>query len=90
MFYTNASTTLSAVRGVLRGTTPGVRYSINYGADISLAGTIAASSSALLTSTTTGTNATIFNQPIPDNNYVWLNVISASGTITDFNVSVEF
>jgi hypothetical protein len=43
-----------------------------------------------VTNTTTGDSAAITNQPIPIDNYVWLEITSSSGGIAEFNLTMGF
>ena len=89
LFKTDVETTLTAVTGLVSGTSPSVTYEIRYASSRSAAGTLAISPSTA-TSTTTGTAATIQNQPIPADSYVWLLITSISGTVGEINVTMAF
>jgi len=88
LFYTQQSTTLSQVLGVVRGTGASVTFELRYAADRSAAGTLATVPEAI-TNTTTGEQVTIQNMPIPADRYVWIKVTAMSGTVSELNVSVE-
>lgn len=88
LFYTQNSTTLTEVRGVVRGSSsPSVTYSLYYGASRSGSGT-AAVNGATVSSTTTGNTATIQNMPIPLGNYLWLEITGLTGDPTELNLTV--
>ena len=88
LFYTKVNTTLSSVRALVQGTSPGVTFVLKADPDRNAAGT-AVISSTTVTSTTTGTEAIILNQPILAGFYVWLEITAISGTVTEFNVGIE-
>ena len=64
-------------------------YEIRYATDRSAAGTLAIVADTV-TNTTTGAAATIQNQPIPVDSWVWLEITAVTGTVDEFNVSVAF
>ncbi len=87
LFRTSGETTItSAVALVSNGS---VTYELRYAADRTTAGTLATASD-IVTNTTTGDSATVQNQPIPSDRYVWLNITAVSGTVNEFNLSVAF
>lgn len=89
LFNTQASTTLTSVIGVVRGTsTPSVTLELRYSADRSTVGTLATASTAVI-STTTGTILTVQNMPIPANQFLWVKVTAVSGTVQEVSVSVK-
>lgn len=89
IFRTDVETTLSSVIAIVSGSTPSVTYEIRYGSDRSGAGTLAIVADTV-TNTTTGDSATIQNQPIPANSYVWLVITAVSGTVGELNVTLAF
>jgi hypothetical protein len=44
---------------------------------------------ATVSSTTTGTNATIASSSIADNSWVWIETTAISGNVSEFHVSIE-
>lgn len=89
IFRTNVQTTITSVVGLVAGSTPSVTYEIRYGTDRSAAGTLAITADTV-TNTTTGDSATVQNQPIPANSYVWLVITAVSGTVGELNVTIAF
>lgn len=90
LFFTTESRTLTEIRSVLIGGTS-VTFTINYGTDVSTAGTQTTSSSIVCNSTTTGVSTTAFsNATIPANNYVWLLTSAVSGTVNSLHISLIF
>lgn len=90
IFRTDRETTIASVTALVRGTnTPQVTYELRYATDRSANG---ATATALTTvsNTTTGSQATLANQPIPINHYVWLRVVGVSGNVDEFNLSIGF
>lgn len=89
LFYTTNNITLSKVRAVLTGTTPDVTYSIKSGSNITSTDETHVSS-ANVTSTTTGTDATIADASITAGRWVWLELTVNSGTVTTVVITLEF
>lgn len=89
LFRTSRETTITSVVGLVQGSTPSVTYELRYASDRSTTGTLA-TNSATVTNTTTGSAATVVNQPIPSGRYVWIEITAVSGTVDELNVSVAF
>lgn len=89
LFRTSRQTTITSVTGLVQGSTPSVTYELRYASDRSTVGTLATNSTTV-TNTTTGSAATVVNQPIPSGRYVWIEVTGVSGTVDEFNVSIAF
>jgi hypothetical protein len=87
LFKATRDTTLRDVSAIVSGGS--VTYEIRYATDRSTAGTLAILADTV-TNTTTGATATLQNQPIPINSWVWLEVTAVSGTVNELNVSVAF
>ena len=87
LFKATRSTTLRDVSAIVSGGS--VTYEIRYATDRSAAGTLAIVADTV-TNTTTGAAATIQNQPIPVDSWVWLEITAVTGTVDEFNVSVAF
>lgn len=88
LFRTEASTTISNVLALVRGTTPSVTFVLKAGPDRNAVGTAITVSEAI-TNTTTGESVAIVNQPIATGYYVWLEITAVSGAVSEFNVSIE-
>jgi hypothetical protein len=89
LFRTDVETTLTAVTALVSGASPSVTYELRYAASRTSAGT-AAITPATVTNTTTGAAATVVNQPIPANSYVWLTITAVTGTVGEMNVTLAF
>jgi hypothetical protein len=87
LFKATRSTTLRDVSAIVSGGS--VTYEIRYATDRSAVGTLAIVADTV-TNTTTGAAATIQNQPIPVDSWVWLEITAVTGTVDEFNVSVAF
>jgi hypothetical protein len=87
LFKATRDTTLRDVSAIVSGGS--VTYEIRYATDRSAAGTLAIVADTV-TNTTTGTTATLQNQPIPVNSWVWLEITAVSGAVDELNVSVAF
>ena len=89
LFRTDVPTTISSVNALVIGASPSVTYEIRYALNRASAGTLAIAP-ATTTNTTTGSAATVQNQPIPANAYVWLVITAVSGTVGELNVTIAF
>jgi hypothetical protein len=87
LFRTSRETTIASAVALVSGGS--VTYELRYAADRTTAGTLATISD-VVTSTTTGDSATVQNQPIPADRYVWIEITAVSGTVNEFNLSVAF
>jgi hypothetical protein len=87
LFRTSRETTISSVVGLVSGGS--VTYELRYAADRTTAGTLATVSDTV-TNTTTGDAATVQNQPIPADRWVWLKITGVTGTVAEFSLSVAF
>lgn len=87
LFRTSRETTLDSVVGLVSGGS--VTYELRYASDRTTAGTLATVSDTV-TNTTTGDTATLQNQPIPADRWVWIDITAVSGTVDEFNLSVAF
>jgi hypothetical protein len=65
-----------------------VQYEIRYAADRTLSGTIIATDTVI--NTTTGDPPTIQVASVPSGSYVWVNILSVSGGVNEFNLSIGF
>jgi hypothetical protein len=89
LFRTDVETTITAVTALVSGASPSVTYEIRYAANRTSAGTPVIAPTTV-TNTTTGSAATVQNQPIPANSYVWLTVTAVTGTVGEMNVTLAF
>lgn len=91
-FRADKAISISKITAVLRGSnTPSVTYSIKHGSDRSGAGTEVVTGGSTVTSTTTGTSVTSFNNAsITAGHYVWLVTTAKSGTVDELSVTLEF
>jgi hypothetical protein len=89
LFRTDVETTITAVTALVSGASPSVTYELRYAPNRTSAGTPAITP-ATVTNTTTGTAATVQNQPIPANSYVWLTITATAGTVGEMNVTLAF
>lgn len=89
LFRTDTETTISTVTALVSGTSPSVTYEIRYAASRTSAGTLATVSETV-TNSTVGDPATVQNQPIPANSYVWLVITAVAGTVGEMNVTIAF
>jgi hypothetical protein len=87
LFKATRSTTLRDVSAIVSGGS--VTYEIRYSTDRSASGTLAIVADTV-TNTTSGATATLQNQPIPVDSWVWLEITAVSGTVEELNVSVAF
>ncbi|MHA2066383.1 MAG: hypothetical protein ACXABY_18585, partial [Candidatus Thorarchaeota archaeon] len=89
LFFTSEAATIKGVEGVCVGTSPSVTVTLRRDTDRSATGTAIVSAQAV-TSTTTGDSLTIANSAVPADNFVWLETTATSGTVNDFNLTIEY
>lgn len=87
LFRTARETTLASVVGLVSGGS--VTYELRYANDRTTAGT-PATVSETVTNTTTGDAATVQNQPIAADRWVWIDITAVTGAVDEFNLSVAF
>lgn len=89
-WYAFDSVTVSALRVVLRGTTPSVTWTIRHDSDRSAAGTEVVTGGTTTTNTTTGEIVTTFNNAaIPGGSYVWVETTANSGTVNEIQIAMQ-
>lgn len=88
LFYTERETIIKQVRAVVSGSSAAVDMVIRYDPSRSGVGTLATVSETI-TNMTVGEPLSIQNMPIPENNYVWLELTEVTGVVTELNVSLE-
>jgi hypothetical protein len=89
IFRTDTETTISAVTALVSGTAPSVTYELRYASNRTSTGVLATVSETV-TNSTIGDPATVQNQPIPADSYVWLIITAVSGTVGELNITVAF
>jgi hypothetical protein len=87
LFRTSRETAIASVVGLVSGGS--VTYELRYASDRTTAGTLATVSDTV-TNTTTGDTATVQNQPIPADRWVWVKITAVSGTVDEFSLSIAF
>lgn len=92
LFFTDDAITITQMNAVLLGSaTPSVTWTVRHNSDRSAAGAEVVTSGTTTTSTTTGSEVTSFNDAtIPAGSWVWLETSSASGTVDEINVTIEY
>jgi hypothetical protein len=90
-FFTDRAITVVQVRAVLNNgaSTPSVTYQVYHATDRSAAGTGVTTSGAV-TSTTTGTDATLSDTTIPADSWVWIETSAQSGTTPEIALFIEY
>jgi len=87
LFRASREMTISSATALV--SSDSVTYQLKYGADRSSSGT-SATASSVVTSTSTGNEATIENQPIAANDWVWVEISDVTGEPIEFNLSIAF
>jgi len=87
LFRASRDLTIANVSALVSGGS--VTYQLKYDADRTASGT-AATASSTVTSTTTGDTATIQNQPVAADDWVWVEITVVTGAPVEFNLSVAF
>lgn len=91
LFRVPLAITIVRLTSVLRGTTPSVTFTIRHNADRSATGNEVVTSGTTTTNTTSGLQTTVFNDAtIPAGSWVWLETTATSGTVNEFNLTIEF
>lgn len=91
LFHTDFAITIIKVHAVVRGTTPSVTFQIPHGSDRSAGGTDLFSSGQSITSTTTGTEYTSFNDAtLVADEIAWLTTSATSGTVSELAVTIYY
>jgi hypothetical protein len=88
LFYAEIDTTLRDVQAIVQGTNPSVTFVVKKDVNRSTAGTAVTTATAV-TNTTTGQTVPIVNQPILAGQYVWLEITTVTGTVSELSVSIE-
>jgi len=79
------------VWSVLQGSsTPQVTWDLKYGPDITGAGSTSISTGEVTTSTTTGNQGILLVDNVPAGNYVWIDIVAVTGTVTDFALTLGY
>ena len=87
LFRASRELTIASVSALV--SSGSVTYQIKYAADRTTVGE-AATALSTVTSTTTGDTATIQNQPVATNDWVWVEITGVTGSPVEFNLSVAF
>ena len=87
LFRASRDLTIANVSALVSGGS--VTYQLKYAADRTAPGT-AATAPSTVTSTTTGDTATIQNQPVAADDWVWVEITGVTGAPVEFNLSVAF
>jgi hypothetical protein len=84
--------TISRVDAVLSGgTSPAVSFSLRHGSDIAQSGTAVTTEPLSVSSTTTGTTFSSFQNPaVLAEHWLWLEITASSGSPQALTVSVQF
>jgi hypothetical protein len=90
MFFAKAALTITQINVVVRGTTPGVTWSLRYATSRAAVGTPVITADTVTSSTANNTITTFNNPNIPVNNWVWLKVNGTSGVVLEFDMSLQF
>jgi len=90
MFFAKSALTITQINVVVRGTTPGVTWSLRYATARNAVGTPVITADTVTTSTANNTITTFNNPNIPVNNWVWLKVNGTSGVVLEFDMSLQF
>lgn len=92
LFFTDTAITITQISHHVSGaSTPTVPWTVRYAADRTAAGTEVITGGLSTTATTTPTQTTSFTAPtIPADSVVWIEIGTVSGTVTEFNLTIEY
>ena len=89
IFRTNVAITVQEVIAVSVGTTPSTTYQLKHSTDRSAVGNNL-TNSLITTSTTTGDIATLSDNTIPVDSWIWLETTAASGTNVKLTIDIRY
>jgi hypothetical protein len=87
LWRTPVDITILAVDAVVQGTSPSVTFSLRHATDRSATGTVILSDT--VTNTTVGETNEV-SVKVPAGDFIWLETSAASGTITDFGLTIRY
>jgi hypothetical protein len=91
MFWTNTAITIANVTSVVSGTSPQVNFTIYSGANRDGASNTVNQANIACSNVTTGVVTTSFsNTTIAANTYVWIHVLTTSGTVNDLHLTLRY
>lgn len=87
LMYNFSATTVSVVRAGISGGTS-VAYSVYHDAARNGSGTVIAAETT--TNATSGSTPTIISASVPAGSWIWVETTTVTGTVNEFNLSIEF
>jgi len=92
LFYTDHAITITRVSDAVLGSSPSVTYNIRFAATRDSGSPTDVFSSNRVANTTAGTTTTTItgDATIPANQWVWLITSATSGTVNDFNATIQY
>lgn len=91
MFYTNSAITIANVTSVVSGTSPVVNFTLCFGANRDGTSNTVIQANIACSNVTTGNVQTSFsNNTIAANTYVWVHVLTTSGTVNDLHLTLRY
>ena len=91
MFFTPDAITVSEMRAVNIGTDPSITWTVRHHSDRSNVGNEVVISGTTTTSTTTGSDVTIFDDStVPADSFIWFETTAVTGTVNQFHLSVKY
>jgi len=86
--FTNWAITVTEMRGVVRGTSPSITWTIRHGTDRSATGAEVVTGGTTTTSQSSGSDVTSFNDAtIVADSFIWLETTAKSGTVNEINIT---
>lgn len=91
VFRTNTAITVANVVSVVRGSSPQVNFTLYYGPNRDGTSNTVIQANIACSNVTTGNVQTTFsNNTISGNSYVWVQVLSTSGTVNDLHITLRY
>lgn len=91
LMFTAEPISLSAVTGLVRGTDPGISFSLHFGASAGTGGTEVIDGGVTLDPQHSGRHITTLDNPeVPVNSFVWLTTSGRSGSVDELNVTLHY
>lgn len=91
LFFTAEPIYLTAVSGLVRGTNPGISFSLRFGTEAGFAGTEVVTGGIALDPQHSGRHLTALDHAeVPENSFVWLTTSNRSGSVDELNVTLHY
>lgn len=88
LYYTTIGGTISTIESVAQGTSAAATFRVWHGTSRA-SGTSVVTAGIVCNSATTGITTTVFDNPVvPPESFIWLEVVSLSGSVDQFHATI--